>query len=105
MIRRPPRSTLFPYTTLFRSDGLKLLCFAVDPPVRAAVGERGAPLDERGAGALRAQREILEVEGVAHVLRVRREAQVVRELGDLGEPYAVAAAVEGAVVGKIVPVD
>src|SRR2546427_1128993 len=24
MIRRPPRSTLFPYTTLFRSDGPKL---------------------------------------------------------------------------------
>src|SRR3712207_8865933 len=28
MIRRPPRSTLFPYTTLFRSIGLHpLLCF------------------------------------------------------------------------------
>src|SRR5256885_10100958 len=26
MIRRPPRSTLFPYTTLFRSDGVQLLC-------------------------------------------------------------------------------
>src|SRR3712207_8435764 len=25
MIRRPPRSTLFPYTTLFRSNFLKLL--------------------------------------------------------------------------------
>src|SRR2546427_4773254 len=25
MIRRPPRSTLFPYTTLFRSRGLALL--------------------------------------------------------------------------------
>src|SRR3712207_7290663 len=25
MIRRPPRSTLFPYTTLFRSDGARLL--------------------------------------------------------------------------------
>src|SRR5258706_16475179 len=25
MIRRPPRSTLFPYTTLFRSDGMPLL--------------------------------------------------------------------------------
>src|ERR1039457_1066687 len=25
MIRRPPRSTLFPYTTLFRSDNLLLL--------------------------------------------------------------------------------
>src|SRR3989449_1833480 len=23
MIRRPPRSTLFPYTTLFRSEGLR----------------------------------------------------------------------------------
>src|SRR5437016_10910178 len=26
MIRRPPRSTLFPYTTLFRSDLLKRFC-------------------------------------------------------------------------------
>src|SRR3712207_7261282 len=25
MIRRPPRSTLFPYTTLFRSAGIRLL--------------------------------------------------------------------------------
>src|SRR3712207_8788996 len=25
MIRRPPRSTLFPYTTLFRSDRIRLL--------------------------------------------------------------------------------
>src|SRR5574338_849230 len=25
MIRRPPRSTLFPYTTLFRSDGLTVI--------------------------------------------------------------------------------
>ena len=24
MIRRPPRSTLFPYTTLFRSDEIKV---------------------------------------------------------------------------------
>src|SRR2546429_5804779 len=28
MIRRPPRSTLFPYTTLFRSLGV----LAIDPP-------------------------------------------------------------------------
>src|SRR5258708_38638139 len=26
MIRRPPRSTLFPYTTLFRSSSLRLAC-------------------------------------------------------------------------------
>src|SRR3712207_8055089 len=28
MIRRPPRSTLFPYTTLFRSDVQVVLCSA-----------------------------------------------------------------------------
>src|SRR5256714_15507880 len=30
MIRRPPRSTLFPYTTLFRSNGFVYLMFAKD---------------------------------------------------------------------------
>src|SRR5256885_12408473 len=29
MIRRPPRSTLFPYTTLFRSAFFLLVCFAL----------------------------------------------------------------------------
>src|SRR2546429_5328798 len=28
MIRRPPRSTLFPYTTLFRSGNRKIRCYA-----------------------------------------------------------------------------
>src|SRR2546425_3461048 len=31
MIRRPPRSTLFPYTTLFRSAGEKILADIVGP--------------------------------------------------------------------------
>src|SRR2546429_729864 len=30
MIRRPPRSTLFPYTTLFRSEGLVLNAVPAD---------------------------------------------------------------------------
>src|SRR5438067_8577330 len=30
MIRRPPRSTLFPYTTLFRSDALRVHHHAAD---------------------------------------------------------------------------
>src|SRR3989441_11601131 len=39
MIRRPPRSTLFPYTTLFRS----ILALAVDPqtPTTVYVGTNG----------------------------------------------------------------
>src|SRR5258708_31319485 len=33
MIRRPPRSTLFPYTTLFRSEKIFAIgVLAVDPP-------------------------------------------------------------------------
>src|SRR3712207_8376010 len=32
MIRRPPRSTLFPYTTLFRSYAASLVCMSVQKP-------------------------------------------------------------------------
>src|SRR2546429_3676164 len=38
MIRRPPRSTLFPYTTLFRSDDALLKVFGVPRSVLPAVG-------------------------------------------------------------------
>src|SRR2546427_3327101 len=36
MIRRPPRSTLFPYTTLFRSSDAPLLPCQTSPPLRSA---------------------------------------------------------------------
>src|SRR2546427_774807 len=43
MIRRPPRSTLFPYTTLFRSD---FSSAAWAPPAMAEIARASAP---RGA--------------------------------------------------------
>src|SRR3712207_8722879 len=44
MIRRPPRSTLFPYTTLFRSVGAVLLALAAALfAPRAAEGARWSP--------------------------------------------------------------
>src|SRR5690349_23364746 len=52
MIRRPPRSTLFPYTTLFRSlaDGLDRLggreVLDVDPATLIA-GDRGVARDRK----------------------------------------------------------
>src|SRR3712207_9437629 len=50
MIRRPPRSTLFPYTTLFRSRGLVLL----HDQLRAHLDVGGAPVgpaaDDLGTG-------------------------------------------------------
>src|SRR2546426_6854158 len=47
MIRRPPRSTLFPYTTLFRSPG------PGPPPRRADAGRR---FGRRAHGRARAHR-------------------------------------------------
>src|SRR3712207_8303073 len=38
MIRRPPRSTLFPYTTLFRSDGTKALARTDHSPIHPPGG-------------------------------------------------------------------
>src|SRR5258708_16641013 len=53
MIRRPPRSTLFPYTTLFRSLHPELDVFAMDLQVRfdhpvVAIG--ALALEEKGVG-------------------------------------------------------
>src|SRR3712207_8131643 len=40
MIRRPPRSTLFPYTTLFRSPPLPTVGILVEPNGAGTCGER-----------------------------------------------------------------
>src|SRR3712207_7834440 len=53
MIRRPPRSTLFPYTTLFRSNGGTDLGGIHGHSCRIAVGEIG---DDRRQVAQRAGR-------------------------------------------------
>src|SRR3712207_8510992 len=56
MIRRPPRSTLFPYTTLFRSAGesRQFGQSDVDPEGRGLARPAGHPLgDLRLDGALR----------------------------------------------------
>src|SRR2546423_7992542 len=48
MIRRPPRSTLFPYTTLFRS-GLVCLAVGADIPASWSLIAEQAPDKKRGA--------------------------------------------------------
>src|SRR3712207_8310881 len=44
MIRRPPRSTLFPYTTLFRSPGVENM---IDEPVRGLIKQRVSAVVEQ----------------------------------------------------------
>src|SRR3712207_7736820 len=46
MIRRPPRSTLFPYTTLFRSEPQERICTAED---LAALESAGISVQSHGA--------------------------------------------------------
>src|SRR3712207_6952507 len=50
MIRRPPRSTLFPYTTLFRSVGPVEQRVRVLPVSRRGEGHADAATDLRRAG-------------------------------------------------------
>src|SRR3712207_7911026 len=65
MIRRPPRSTLFPYTTLFRSPGTVTLrkipsrsTTAQDPEDRVEHLSRVTPL---ASGGLRERKKIAEL--------------------------------------------
>src|SRR5688572_31739783 len=51
MIRRPPRSTLFPYTTLFRS---------LDQPAEGIADEAERPLHREGHGVHRLLRSTAE---------------------------------------------
>src|SRR3712207_8834378 len=74
MIRRPPRSTLFPYTTLFRSDHLE----------RLARQPGGDPAPDEDAGD--AAQEQRPDEGEVHVaLRHVGEAHDQRENGGEGD--------------------
>src|SRR2546422_5972532 len=65
MIRRPPRSTLFPYTTLFRSDDL------ADPVLARVVPAGQQELARGGVGELgrRAEAAVPDVEEAGHVVR------------------------------------
>src|SRR2546426_11153393 len=73
MIRRPPRSTLFPYTTLFRSQQLEQLAGRPSAQVRAV---EALGLD---AGA----RAFVAREGAAIASALDRAAQTLR-----GNPLA-----------------
>src|SRR5258705_1934031 len=57
MIRRPPRSTLFPYTTLFRSIALGL-----EP------GERVAILSDNNKEWLRSEEHTSELQSLRHLV-------------------------------------
>src|SRR5438034_5092371 len=59
MIRRPPRSTLFPYTTLFRSDDLERLLRASDQDGRAECDRRGGGARDRKSTRLNSSHTVI----------------------------------------------
>src|SRR3712207_9150394 len=61
MIRRPPRSTLFPYTTLFRSDELRAEYEKADEMVLSKIRERLGldQLEALNVGAAPTPREVI----------------------------------------------
>src|SRR5256885_6749686 len=62
MIRRPPRSTLFPYTTLFRSDQ------AIDPASQRRVGEGGAGHEQPAEAAGRSEEHTSELQSPCNLV-------------------------------------
>src|SRR3989442_7249152 len=78
MIRRPPRSTLFPYTTLFRSGVERLLELTGESPqlvgVREALrfGLEGLVLSELGGRPLDLLQDVAQVVGLAADVVPRR---------------------------------
>src|SRR3712207_8442165 len=81
MIRRPPRSTLFPYTTLFRSEGA-----AREPRLAVVQGAHG--VEEVGyAGHRRVERLVGHLEGGARVARGDHRAAPRGERHELACPF------------------
>src|SRR2546430_7976011 len=62
MIRRPPRSTLFPYTTLFRSHSCRA------PPTRVARGWPWARTGARGPPTRRSEEHTSELQSQSNLV-------------------------------------
>src|SRR3712207_8299322 len=77
MIRRPPRSTLFPYPTLFRSDSAVPIELAVDPHRREGRGQRAGRHDMAKVERHVARVEIAHLAG-AHVRGADGEPRAAR---------------------------
>src|SRR2546427_4529408 len=83
MIRRPPRSTLFPYTTLFRSEhelaAVKLRLAREDPKQRRLAGAVRAGKREPLA-ALDLERDAVEQRSEEHTSELQSQSNLVCRL-------------------------
>src|SRR2546430_13236003 len=69
MIRRPPRSTLFPYTTLFRSNAHTLRCREKrNGPGKTSPGRRSLPPAGCTSPALRSEEHTSELQSQSNLV-------------------------------------
>src|SRR5258706_44070 len=73
MIRRPPRSTLFPYTTLFRSNSAgarlsKLVVFAADEQGNGDRRHRRQPQEPRLVFSARSEEHTSELQSLTNLV-------------------------------------
>src|SRR2546430_11081163 len=102
MIRRPPRSTLFPYTTLFRSSAccVRACGVACLSPPRPGFYYRAAPREARYNSAMRAiEAVVFDIGGVVQESPLHPIARYERDHGlarDAVNPAVVPAGRAGA---------
>src|SRR5437763_9666533 len=69
LLRRPPTSTLFPYTTLFRSRGLSVRCRRCDARRVQGHHRRGLPgADRRSAARVRSEEHTSELQSPMYLV-------------------------------------
>src|SRR3989454_5284577 len=98
MIRRPPRSTLFPYTTLFRSEEVKTLRSEIEQlraTFDAALALKGdlTSLLESAGGLKRSEEHTSELQSpcnlVCRLLLEKKKIEVASKRYRLYTPHAV----------------
>src|SRR3712207_8715362 len=95
MIRRPPRSTLFPYTTLFRSVGLMNVQFAIKEGVVYVLevnprASRTIPFVSKATG-VRSEEHTSELQSrqylVCRLLLEKKKKKIVRQATGVDQRY------------------
>src|SRR5262245_64695207 len=96
MLRRPPRSTLFPYTTLFRSGDLiapagRAVGVAEDRP-RRGIGRLHTPVERAAVVRLRSEEHTSELQSLRHLvcrLLLEKKKRIIRAPPDWLQPIRV----------------
>src|SRR3712207_5367245 len=98
MIRRPPRSTLFPYTTLFRSAVDESMVTGESMPVEKAPGDRviGGTVNGTGSLVVRAEKvgaDTVLSRIVAMVAEAQRSRAPIQRMADTVSAWFVPAVI------------